>query len=267
MDQAITEICDFARAKNVRLLFDAEQNAIQRGIEAWTLLFQRKYNKGKSGTAIVYGTYQAYLRSTPTIVSQHLEAARVDGFRLGVKLVRGAYMATDYRHLFWADKEGTDRAYDGITEALVTREYNDVLQPHSKSVGSVPEVELVLATHNHKSVKEAMNLMKQQAMTGERCIDMVYGQLMGMADEVGCGLIQASKTSSIPREDGGPVASGPKTFKYLVWGSVGECMQYLLRRAEENRDAVLRAAESREALGAELRRRLAMAITFEKSTR
>jgi len=48
----------------------------------------------------------------------------------------------------------------------------------------------------------------------------------------------------------------PKVYKYLVWGSVGECMRYLVRRAEENRDAVQRTVESRKALVRELQRRV-----------
>lgn len=262
IDEALKEICDCARAKNVRLLFDAEQNAIQRGIDAWTILFQRKYNKDPR-TATVYGTYQAYLRSTPATIAEHLESAGREGFRLGVKLVRGAYLTSDDRHLFWADKDETDRTYDGIAEALITRKYNKVLKPNDQSGGRVPKVDMVLATHNRGTVKKAMSLRKQQAMSGEERIDLVYGQLMGMADEVSCELVQASK-SSTALETTDSYIQGPKAFKYLVWGSVGDCTKYLLRRAEENRDAVLRAAESRVALGTELRRRIWVALGFGK---
>ena len=62
IEQATKEICELARTKKVGLLFDAEQSAVQDGIDAWTLHFQRRYNQEK---AVVYGTYQAYLRSTP----------------------------------------------------------------------------------------------------------------------------------------------------------------------------------------------------------
>jgi chromosome condensin MukBEF ATPase and DNA-binding subunit MukB len=47
-----------------------------------------------------------------------------------------------------------------------------------------------------------------------------------------------------------------EVFKYVVWGSTDECMTYLLRRAEENRDAIGRSLLSRRALWEELYRRL-----------
>jgi hypothetical protein len=52
----------------------------------------------------------------------------------------------------------------------------------------------------------------------------------------------------------------PKAYKYLVWGTTGECMKYLLRRAQENRDAVERTLEGRNAMAAELWRRVKNAV-------
>lgn len=261
IEEATAEVCDRARARNVRLLFDAEQQAIQPGIDAWTLRFQRLYNKTTPGKAVVYGTYQAYLRSTPAVVAKHLAIARKEGFTLGVKLVRGAYMNSDPQELFWATKEETDTAFDGILEALLTKKYNQVLRPSEESGEEFPDVSLMLASHNHRSVTKAVSIQKAQTDMGEKKIDMAYGQLMGMADEVSCELVLAGK----PDRDLGPKTEyqdqGPKVFKYLVWGSVGECMKYLLRRAEENRDAVLRAQEGQNALKGELRRRMMKAFT------
>ena len=246
---ATREICDLAKASNVRVLFDAEQQAIQPGIDAWTLHSQRLYNNEIPGKATVYGTYQAYLRSTPALLAKHLAIARKEGFTLGVKLVRGAYLNSDPRFLIWSTQEETDEAYDSIAEALIKRKYNQVLKSSEKPIEKFPNVSLVLASHNHQSVRKAMSIRKVQTDSGEKRIDMAYGQLMGMADEVSCELALACKR----QEDGG---TGPKAFKYLVWGSVGECMKYLLRRAEENKDAVLRARASRTALKAELWRRM-----------
>lgn len=256
VEEATREICEFAKAKNVRLLFDAEQSALQPGIDAWTLHFQRLYNNQVPGEAIVYGTYQAYLRSVPALVATHLALAQQEGFTLGVKLVRGAYLNSDPRHLIWSTQEDTDKAYDGTAEALIKRRYNDVLKPSEQTSSGFPNVSLVLASHNHQSVRKAMRIRKAQTEKGEVKIDMVYGQLMGMADEVSCDLALAAK-----QQDGGSTevkrrSEDPKVFKYLVWGSVGECMKYLLRRAEENRDAILRARESQRALEEELRRRI-----------
>lgn len=256
IEDATIEICDLADARGVRLLFDAEQDAVQRGIDAWTLRFQRRYNKSTVGKATVYGTYQAYLRSTPTTLARDLAVAKQEGFTLGVKLVRGAYMASDPRHLFWSTKAETDEVYDSIMEGLVQRKWNHVLRPTSNDASeSVAEVALVLASHNHESVRKAMLIRKDQTDRGAGKIDMAYGQLMGMADEVSCELVMAAKARGTVAFEKMECA-GPKAYKYLVWGSVGECLKYLIRRAEENRDAVTRAKGTRIALMTELSRRI-----------
>ena len=257
MEKALTETCDLAQAKGVRLLFDAEQEAISQGIDAWTLRFARRYNKMTPGKAVVYGTYQAYLRSAPTTLAQHLALAKEEGFTLGVKLVRGAYMRSDPRSVFWSTKDETDKAFDGITEALLKKRWNSVLQPPNAAADEkiASEVALVLASHNHESVLKAMAIRKEQGERGEAKIDMAYGQLMGMADEVSCELVLAAKARE-PVSFEKAEREGPKAYKYMPWGSVGECLKYLVRRGEENRDAVLRAKGTRVALRRELGRRI-----------
>lgn len=256
IEDAITEVCELAQARGVRLLFDAEQDAVQRGIDAWTLRFQKRYNKSTAGKVIVYGTYQAYLRSIPTTLARDLAVAKQEGFTLGVKLVRGAYMASDPRHLFWTTKEETDETYDQITESLLQRRWNHVLKPANEgAIDDMPEVALVLASHNHETMKKAMAIRKDQTTRGVKKIDLAYGQLMGMADEVSCELVMAAKASGMAPFEKNECA-GPKAYKYLVWGSVGECLKYLVRRAEENREAVTRAKGTRIALKTELTRRI-----------
>jgi proline dehydrogenase len=81
---------------------------------------------------------------------------------------------------------------------------------------------------------------------------MVHAQLQGMADEVSCELVQAARRAK-EAEKGTDV---PQAYKYLVWGTTGECLKYLLRRAQENRDAVQRTREGRNAMVGELARRM-----------
>lgn len=176
-----------------------------------------------------------------------------------MKLVRGAYLGSDPRHLFWSTKEDTDGVYDGIAESLMRRKYGDVLVPlHGEGDKKFPDVNLVLASHNRESIRKAMVLRKKQLERGEERIDLVYGQLMGMADEVSCELVQAGKRSQGFDGYGVEQVDVPKAYKYVVWGTVGECVKYLLRRAEENRDAVVRTREGRSALKTELVRRLGL---------
>ena len=255
LEEAIVEICELAKEKDVGLLFDAEQQPVQPGIDAWTLEFQKRYNRVRE-RALIYGTYQAYLRSTPATLAKHLAAAADGGFTLGVKLVRGAYLGSDPRHLFWNQKEETDRTYNEIAGSLMRRDWGDVLLPPTGHSQKFPEVNLVVASHNLDSVKKAMDVRKQQVREGEKGIHVEYGQLMGMADHISCELIQAGNLEKSLQENGNEKVDPPMAYKYLVWGTVAECLKYLLRRAEENRDAVVRTEEGRLALRAELGRRL-----------
>jgi proline dehydrogenase len=246
--EAIDSICTLAASRGVRLLFDAEQHALQAGIDTWTLNYMRKYNVKGSGKAVVYGTYQAYLKATPSVLASHLAVARKEGFTLGVKLVRGAYLGSDPRHLIHDTKADTDAAYDGIAESLVRRSYGSILQPVDGE-SEFPSVNAVLAGHNHTSVRKVQALRTIQVQNGEEQTDLVYAQLQGMADEVSCELVQAGLVAE------GEKVDVPKAYKYLVWGTTGECMKYLLRRAQENKDAVQRTREGRNAMARELLRR------------
>ncbi|CZT03019.1 related to proline oxidase [Rhynchosporium agropyri] len=257
LKEAIDSVCDLALERGVKLLFDAEQTALQPGIDAWTLKYMEKYNKTE---AVIYGTYQAYLKSCPTIVASHLEVARKGGFTLGVKLVRGAYLGSDPRHLICDTKADTDAAYDGISEALVRKSYNSILKPSSPhndqtETPPFPNVSIVLAGHNLLSVRKVQAICSAQKASGEKEADVIYAQLQGMADEVSCELVLAGQQALAK---GGEKAGldVPKAYKYLVWGTTGECMKYLYRRAQENKDAVGRTREGRDAMARELWRRV-----------
>ncbi|QKX53552.1 uncharacterized protein TRUGW13939_00631 [Talaromyces rugulosus] len=256
LDQAITDICDRARDRGVQLLFDAEQHAVQSTIDAWVLGLQRRYNRSFSlqgkPRALVYNTYQAYLLSTPGTLASHLAAASQEGFVLGVKLVRGAYLSSDPRHLFWETKAGTDRSYDAIAQSLITRQYGPGLRPSDSQTQEFPQADLVLATHNRKSIERARTLRNEQVRYRRPMIEMVYGQLQGMADDISCQLVHESATA---KSDGNVLEEIPKPYKYLVWGTVGECTKYLLRRGRENRDAASRTRDTRNAMLAEVKRR------------
>lgn len=243
---AIDAICSRAVSRGVRLLFDAEQAAIQPGIDDWTLSYMQKYNT-KPGHASIYGTYQAYLKSCPATLAGHLQKAQEESFTLGVKLVRGAYLGSDPRHLIHDTKENTDACYDGIAKGVLTRKWNETLS----SSGEFPAASLILASHNAESVLKAREICER----GEAKTEIAFAQLMGMADEVSCELLPAAG-----KKEGGaapvPERTGVQAYKYLVWGTTGECMKYLLRRAYENRDAVQRTKVGRDAMWGELVRRV-----------
>jgi rRNA-processing protein FCF1 len=249
MWSAITAACDAAAAKGVAILPGAEEEATNLGLEAWTLQLQKKYNTLERGHAVVYTTYQCYLKSIPERIAQHLEKASKEGYIAGVKLVRGAYLNSEPRNLIWETKEGTDACYDACAEAVLKQSWTSTIRPSSPSTPPpFPKVNIVLATHNHDSLRSALAIREKQLLTSdpESLPRLAYGQLQGMADEISQELVQ-SETKKADTQ--------AKVVKCMTFGTVTECLNFLLRRASENKEAALRTADTRKAMGAELWRR------------
>ncbi|KAI2620482.1 proline dehydrogenase [Hypoxylon sp. NC1633] len=265
---AIDEICELAVQRNVPLLFDAEQTAIQDGIDDWTLAYQRRYNGNAStpGHAIIYGTYQAYLKVTPRTLAAHLAIAAKEDFTLGVKLVRGAYLGADPRHIIHDTKTDTDAAYNGIAASLICRQWGPVLRNPSPEAAEgkavqFPRVSILLGSHNLESVRRARAI--RDSAQADKGTELGIAQLQGMADEVSCELVSGSQVEREKADKHADVdVDVPKAYKYIVWGTTGECMKYLLRRAYENRDAVARTRSGRDAMWSEVVRRARGALGF-----
>lgn len=75
-------------ATQVKLMVDAEHTYYQPAIDHLSLELMRSYNKG--GSAVIYNTYQAYLKDTLPRLKVDLERAKREGYVLGVKLVGAA---------------------------------------------------------------------------------------------------------------------------------------------------------------------------------
>ena len=220
--RALDRICSAARQRRVGLLVDAEQARLQDGVDDWALHYMRLHNTGPA--AVVFNTYQMYLKRAPAVLARHLALARRDAsWRLGVKLVRGAYLHSDPRHLMHATKADTDRCYDAAARMLIAE-----------------GVDTVIASHNRHSVLQALALKRQQQQQ-QHGGALLFAQLMGMADELSLELVAQGDA---------------RVLKYAAWGGTGECVKYLLRRADENKDAAGGDRDSYRAITAELRRRL-----------
>ncbi|KAK4980884.1 hypothetical protein LTR28_013155 [Elasticomyces elasticus] len=270
MDTVMREVCSAAAEKGISLLPAAEETATLDGFYSWTLPLQRDYNTSPESRPVVFCTYQAYLRSTPATLAKHLWIAQREGFTFGIKLVRGAYLSSEHRHLLQPGIEATHAAYDSITSSLLKRQYElgGALQPlHGGDSKAWPNLAVVLATHNAVSVRKAQALRAQQVSQKEPLVPLAYAQLQGMADEVSCEILSARnpipQQHTQPEEHAGQVVDMektaidvPKTYKCTTWGTTSECLNYLLRRAAENKDAATRTKESRVAMAQEIRRRI-----------
>jgi hypothetical protein len=242
MMDALDEIATGCAHRGVKIIVDAESQHFQRQIDVVALDLMRKYNR--EGFAAIYNTYQAYLKSTSSNIANHLSAASQDGFTLGLKLVRGAYISSENRGLIHNTKSDTDDAYNSIAQGAVRRQLDRF---GGTGPGSLPfpSVDLFLASHNRESLVQALRLHRQMTRAEKPTVPIAFGQLHGMSDELSFSLLQDGL-------DGDPT---PDVFKCSTWGSMGECLAYLLRRATENRDAVLRTLDERDAVKQECRRR------------
>ncbi|KAF7592442.1 hypothetical protein BBP40_000290 [Aspergillus hancockii] len=250
--QAITEICEATAAQDSRFWIDAEQQVFQPAIDAWTIDLMRQFNR--NGRVVVINTVQAYLKSSAANIHRHLVLAGKEGWALGIKLVRGAYIAHDLRDRIHDTKADTDRNYNHIVKSLLTRQSPFQELQETK----FPDARLFVATHNAESVGRAYWISRQRILSGLPTIPLEMGQLQGMADEVSCGLLAEYRPDPEEKVKDGSVATSvfPKVFKCLAWGSTEECLHFLLRRAVENQSAVVRTQDTAAALRAEAWRRL-----------
>lgn len=240
MLDALDEIAVKCRSRNARILVDAESQRFQWGIMDATIDLMRKFNR--DGRALVYNTYQAYLKSTPATLEKHLTLASDEDFTLGLKLVRGAYINSDERSLIHDTKQDTDNAYNTIAQGALSQQLGSFGPQGSRSF---PSVNLFLASHNKQSVFAAHDLHQKRLKTAKPTVPVGFAQLQGMSDQVSFGLLKL-------RDNNG---SSPEVFKCSTWGTMSECLAYLLRRAVENRDAVSRTGDELKALRAESWRR------------
>ncbi|NQY29223.1 MAG: proline dehydrogenase family protein [Flavobacteriaceae bacterium] len=201
------KVCALAKEKDVKLLIDAEESWMQDAADDLIAEMMRKYNTEK---AIVFNTLQMYRWDRLDYLKELHAEAKVKGFYVGMKLVRGAYMekendramVNNYTSPICESKEATDRNFNnGITYML---ENYGVLS-------------LFAGTHNEDSSYLVMQLMQENNIPTNS--DSVwFGQLYGMSDHISYNLSEA----------------GYNVAKYLPFGPVRDVMPYLIRRAEEN---------------------------------
>ncbi|KAH8601577.1 proline oxidase Put1 [Bisporella sp. PMI_857] len=253
MSEAIAEICDQASKQATRIWVDAEQQVFQPGIDSWTTDMMRKYNR--NGNTLIYNTFQAYLKGTPKNISYHMKLAQDEGWALGIKLVRGAYIASEQRHLIHDTIEETHAAYNSIVQSLLTKSFPGI-------EGEFPIVQLMLASHNSESVKRGYETWKSRSEQGLPTIKLELGQLQGMADELSCGLVQIRQQMAISESMNTNSSLYPRAFKCLCWGRTQECTQFLMRRVTENRGSLDRTRLWMVGLKDELRRRIKLSMKF-----
>ncbi len=196
-----------AHEHSVRLFVDAEETWFQKEIDDWALDLMRKFNQKQ---AIVFNTYQCYTKAALGTLQEHLQLAKAEGFTVGAKLVRGAYMEKEAK----AAEEGGYPNPIHNTKANTDADYNAAAK---LSLENLDRVAFCLGTHNEESCRRAAAMM--EALGIERDHPHVwFAQLLGMSDNLSFVLAKA----------------GYNAAKYVPYGPVKKVMPYLIRRANEN---------------------------------
>ena len=91
----IDTLCQEAVKSSVQLYVDAEESWFQDSIDALVDKMMMKYNQQE---AIVFNTFQMYRNDKLAYLEKSIETAKENGYILGAKLVRGAYVEKENEH-------------------------------------------------------------------------------------------------------------------------------------------------------------------------
>ena len=201
------KLCNTAFFAKVPVMVDAEDSWIQKAIDDLTLEMMERYNKER---VIVLNTYQMYKKSSLNYLVENIQYARENGFKIGAKLVRGAYMEKERKR---AEEKGYPSPIQDTKEDT-DRDYNEAVKLCIKNLDNMM---VIVATHNEESSKLAADLIHETVYKNDHPT-LWFSQLLGMCDHI-------SFTLS---------AKGYNVAKYVPYGPVKAVTPYLIRRAEEN---------------------------------
>jgi proline dehydrogenase len=224
----VNQICAKAHAVKIPVLVDAEESWLQDPIDDLAYEMMAKYNREK---AIVFNTFQLYRTASFDNLRNAAGLALSNGYHLGAKLVRGAYMekeraraeASGYPSPIQPDKETTDKAFN---DALVF------------CLENIDRTAIMCGSHNEYSNYCLTELMKKARLENhDRRV--WFAQLYGMSDNISFNLAK----------------HGYCVAKYVPYGPVRSVMPYLFRRAKENTSVAGQSSRELTLIRKELRRR------------
>jgi proline dehydrogenase len=221
-------ICKTAYEKDVALLIDGEESWMQDAADQLVTDMMRKYNKEK---AIVFNTLQLYRWDRLDYLKKLHEQAKEEGFFIGMKLVRGAYMEKE-------NKRAEEKGYP--TPICESKEATDINfdQTVAYMMEHLDKMAIFAGTHNEESSYRLIEIMQKNSIA-KNDNRIWFGQLYGMSDNISFNL----------------AAQGYNVAKYLPFGPVRDVMPYLIRRAEENTSVAGQTSRELNLLKTERKRR------------
>lgn len=203
----VRSICEKAHSLDIPVMIDAEESWIQETIDMLAMDMMHAFNRNR---AIVYNTYQLYRHDKLASLQQDHAVAKAEGFYLGAKLVRGAYMEKER-------KRATEMGYTSpiqTTKTATDVDYNKALE---FCIANIKEIAFVAGTHNEDSCRLLADLLDTNKVEHNHP-HVYFSQLLGMSDNLSFNLANSSYNVA----------------KYVPYGPVEAVLPYLFRRAQEN---------------------------------
>lgn len=203
----LDSICFRAKQLGVGVFIDAEESWIQETVDFLVRLMMERNNKDR---VTVYNTFQMYRHDRLAFLKESYEIAQREGYKLGAKLVRGAYMDKERKR---AEEMGYPSPIQP-NKAATDRDFNEAVKfciEHQEGIG------LCIATHNAQSTLLGTEIMTEKGLPPHQH-NILFSQLYGMSDNLTFNIAKA----------------GFQTAKYIPYGPVADVIPYLIRRAEEN---------------------------------
>jgi proline dehydrogenase len=200
-------ICEAAAEKNIGVLVDAEESWIQDPIDRLTMEMMAEFNKQK---AVVFNTIQLYRHDRLHFLRISHQIAEAQGFVLGLKLVRGAYMEKERAVALEKNKQSPIQ----ISKEATDEDYDEAVRFCMDHIHSTA---VIIASHNEQSNLLGAKLLDEM-MLPHNHPHVHFSQLYGMSDTI---------TFNLAKE-------GFNVSKYLPFGPIQDVIPYLMRRAQEN---------------------------------
>ncbi len=230
-EEALTRldaICALAHQQGVAIYVDAEESWIQECIDHMVERMMIKYNEER---AVVYNTFQMYRKDRLQFLKDSHQKALVDGYILGAKLVRGAYMVKERAHA----KAENNPSPIHDTKTDTDKSFNDGLQ---YIVQHIDTIACCNASHNADSNSLFACLVSERGIPKNHP-HVNFCQLYGMSDNITFNL----------------AANGYNAAKYVPYGPVEEVIPYLIRRAQENTSVTGDMSRELKMISSEVKRR------------
>lgn len=226
--QRLETVCQTAYDSNTKLFIDAEETWIQGAIDKMAESMMVKFNKK---SPIVYTTLQMYRHDRIDYLKQLIQKAKTEGWYLGVKFVRGAYLEKE-------NQRAKELGYPSPMQSSKTNTDNDFNQALNISVEHIETIAICAGSHNDTSCLYLTELMKDKNLQNNDT-RIYFSQLFGMSDNISFQLAH----------------HGYNVTKYLPYGPVRFTTPYLIRRAQENTSVAGQTGKELNLISQEIKRR------------